>query len=118
MGVGGLENMFEIADRLMIMDGEGKFEFFHLITVCHFLFLRKAVKMKLKIQKEKLKNTNQNVKLPFHNFLSLLLRGTLPRNMHIHSYQFLVRGEGTPNQPFKSLKLTLPILLSILNFDL
>ena len=36
MGVGGLENMFEIADRLMIMDGEGEFEFFHLITVWYF----------------------------------------------------------------------------------
>jgi hypothetical protein len=33
MGVGILENVFEIADGLMIVDGKGEFEFFHLIKV-------------------------------------------------------------------------------------
>jgi len=33
--------------------------------------------------------------------IKLLLRGTLPRNIRMHSYEFLVRGEGTPNQPLK-----------------
>ena len=36
MSVGRFENMFEIADGLMIVDGEGEFEFFHLINVWYF----------------------------------------------------------------------------------
>jgi hypothetical protein len=33
MSVGILENVFEIADGLMIVDGKGEFQFFHLIEV-------------------------------------------------------------------------------------
>jgi hypothetical protein len=33
MSVGIFENVFKIADGLMIVDGKGEFEFFHLIKV-------------------------------------------------------------------------------------
>ena len=33
MGVGIFEDVFEIPDGLMIVDGEGEFEFFHLIEI-------------------------------------------------------------------------------------
>jgi hypothetical protein len=36
MGVGIFENVFKIADGLMIVDGKGEFEFFHLIKVWYF----------------------------------------------------------------------------------
>jgi hypothetical protein len=81
MRVGIFENVFEIADRLMIMDGKGEFELFHLIEIWHYWgkiiqahtfsydvppspqpspTKGERRKMKLKIQKEELKITTQN----------------------------------------------------------
>ena len=62
--VGGLENVLEVADGLMIVNGEGEFELLHRIREPFFFVLKKAMKRKSKVQTEKLKATIQNLKLP------------------------------------------------------
>jgi hypothetical protein len=95
MSVGVFENVFEIADGLMIVDGEGEFEFFHLIKV--WCFWGKIIqthifyydvppspqpsptrgegrKMKLKIQKEKLQFKIKNCLSQFCIDFELLIQ--------------------------------------------
>lgn len=66
MGVGRFENVFEIADGLVIMDGEGKFDFLHRIKESFSYF--KESKKRIKNSKRKIKNYDSKFKIAFLQF--------------------------------------------------